>query len=578
MRISKVEIKSFRGIPEQLTIDFPIKNRKNTSLIIIGDNGSGKSSIIDAIEFCLQGHISQTGDFNDKHKPSIISLSNLIEMPKVKVTLDDGTTFERKVIEDEEQGYLTNQKSPHISFAISPFVLRRNDILRFIDAPDAEKTLVFANYLRRNDAEEWIETPKDELKKLQDERLASKEKRDILLTKLASTLKINVEDIPLDTKSFKLFEKEHIYKGLDKKQIANSNLVVKLNEKAISLTERINEEILNHRRIKKIVTEYSLSNKVDKFPRHLLPQLNEFLLEIGNKLTHSFLEISPLNFIENFSVVYDKKNILALKIIIHLKNNKNCTPSQILSEANLDLLALLFYISFVQESAERGQAKIFILDDVLQSIDATIRVSFINYILKYFNDWQFVITAHDRLWHRQLCDLMNQNGHIYTNIHITKWSFNEGSKLNYSIQDPCSFLTKLMDEGEVVAICSQAGILLEEVCDKISVNLSTSIHRRKDDKYTIGDLWPSISKLLNKTTINSKIENVNKWLHLRNIIGAHYNEWATSLSLDEAKQFGQSILDLINSLKCDECKNWIIATPSLDFYSCKCGKIRIQKK
>lgn len=60
MRIKQLDVSSFRGIPNKLSISFPINNNRPISLIILGDNGVGKSSIVDAIEFCLQGHISQS--------------------------------------------------------------------------------------------------------------------------------------------------------------------------------------------------------------------------------------------------------------------------------------------------------------------------------------------------------------------------------------------------------------------------------------------------------------------------------------------------------------------------------------
>jgi len=147
MRIEDIDIKSFRGIPKNLSITFRLKNNKPASLVILGDNGVGKSSIVDAIEFGLQGHISQLRIFNVSTTPSIKSF-NTNTLPEVKIVLENGDIVHRKVVIDE-QGLLSNLKGPHKSFNVSPFVIRRHDILRFINSSTAEKILVFSNYFRK---------------------------------------------------------------------------------------------------------------------------------------------------------------------------------------------------------------------------------------------------------------------------------------------------------------------------------------------------------------------------------------------------------------------------------------------
>lgn len=576
MKLKKVIIRAFRGIPNDLEITFPNKGGKLSSLIILGDNGTGKSSIVDAIEFCLQGQVLQTEVLRDKNIPSLVSYFKT-EKPYVSIIFQNDEVFERQIIEDE-QGILSDIKGQHGNFSISPFVLRRRDILRFIDIADAERTLVFANYLRQRETSGWIDSPKGELKRLQDDRLQTKENRDKLVAELAKQLNVAIEEISFKRDEFNLLIKQKIYGGISRKLFEERGIKVKVNEKAVLLAEKTWMEIEKYRDLKRQVSHYSITKKITSFPKHLLPQLNNFLLRVGERLTESFLEISPLNFIERFNVEYNQKNVLALEINILLTNQRTCAPQQILSEANLDLLALLFFVAFMQESAERGQTKFLILDDVLQSVDATIRVNFISFLLKNFSDWQFLITAHDRLWHRQLIELMNLHAHVFSTVSITKWAFSEGPVIKIYNADIEANLLSNIDNGDLVAICSQAGLLLEEICDNLSVNLSTSIQRKRDDKYTIGDLWPGIAKQLKKSECKDVLESVEIWLHLRNIIGAHYNEWALSLSLEEAKQFGESIIKLLNAVKCKKCKSWLATSPAFSFYSCKCGKIRLTKK
>jgi hypothetical protein len=575
MKIKKLEINSFRGIPNQLIIDFPIKNNKPSSLIILGDNGVGKSSIVDSIEFCLQGHISQTKLSNLTNTPSVKSFYSKF-FPSINITFENLEKINRKIIPDE-QGLLSNVTKPHKLFSVSPFVIRRHDILRFINSSEAERTLVFSNYLRKENDSDWVEHPIDEIKRLQDDRLKAKKDRDILLKKLSDELKIDSQKIPFERKAFNEFVKEHIYGGLPKTQFESLGFKVKLNKKAELLAEEVYIEIENHRQIRAKVNSFSIAGSVTTFPKHLLSQLEGFLIKVSEKLTISFLEISPLEFIDKIEIVYQNESILALSLNLILKNKQKCSPNQLLSEANLDLLALLFYLAFIQESAERGQSKFIILDDVLQSVDSTIRVNFITYLLKNFSDWQFIITAHDRLWHRQLVELMNLYSHQYFNLSLASWSFENGPVIKNITFENTESLYQAIEDNNLINICSNSGLLLEEICDGLSKSLNTSLQRKKEDKYTLGDLFPGIVKLLKKTTLNKNIETIQKWLHLRNLIGAHYNEWALSLSFDEAKSFGLSVLSLHELVKCKNCSSWIINNYEFKFYACKCGKLIIQK-
>lgn len=56
MKIDSIKISNFRGIPNSLNLPL-CKNKKSCSALIYGDNGTGKSTFIDAIELLTQGTI-----------------------------------------------------------------------------------------------------------------------------------------------------------------------------------------------------------------------------------------------------------------------------------------------------------------------------------------------------------------------------------------------------------------------------------------------------------------------------------------------------------------------------------------
>jgi hypothetical protein len=152
---------------------------------------------------------------------------------------------------------------------------------------------------------------------------------------------------------------------------------------------------------------------------------------------------------------------------------------------------------------------------------------------------------------------------MFSNITIAGWSFEGGPIIKNLPLNYIDDLKLALDEKNLLNICSISGLVLEEMSDILSVNLSTSIIRRKDDRYTLGDLFPGIAKNLKKTELKPIIEEVEKW--------------ALSLSLEEAVNFGESILKFYEKLKCQNCSSWIINNPSLLFYTCKCGAITIKK-
>jgi AAA domain len=52
-RVTKITVRAFRGVPNELTIELP----DGRSLVALGDNGTGKSTIADALEFYFTGQI-----------------------------------------------------------------------------------------------------------------------------------------------------------------------------------------------------------------------------------------------------------------------------------------------------------------------------------------------------------------------------------------------------------------------------------------------------------------------------------------------------------------------------------------
>lgn len=53
-KLRKLRVRGFRGILNDAELDF---GKKCQSLIVVGNNGTGKSSLVDAVEWLLRGRV-----------------------------------------------------------------------------------------------------------------------------------------------------------------------------------------------------------------------------------------------------------------------------------------------------------------------------------------------------------------------------------------------------------------------------------------------------------------------------------------------------------------------------------------
>ena len=132
LRVNELEVCGFRGISSRLLVDFRPPGSDAASMMISGDNGTGKSSIVDALEFALQGRLLRNR--------LIRALSASSGSCWTEVRFSDGTTLRREA--NDSPGV------PHPDYGVSPFVIRRADIEEFWSMPPRLRLRAFRQYLR----------------------------------------------------------------------------------------------------------------------------------------------------------------------------------------------------------------------------------------------------------------------------------------------------------------------------------------------------------------------------------------------------------------------------------------------
>jgi len=462
-------------------LDFSNRNGDAVSTIIYGDNGTGKSSIVDAIEFNLQARIERDSKIKNSRRPSAISKCYPQSIPaKTKVELDNGCIIERGIdifVKNDKVIYKATDKESNENFSYVPVALRRNDIMTYSILSGIERQILFFKFIYQvpdndeNDSEVLLEID-PEIEDLQEECISIKRRRDELKKILGEKIGVNPHRFSInDKEAIDLCIKRSVVlqNGNPRQRTQGRKLVSQEEYDEIArISNALVEKLLEIKMIKGQITKLTDTSSVKSNKR--LKQNMEFLTEASSYLTEAFKSTSSVDYIDYIQLSFGKKTDTSLEILIKLKNGLTVTPSSIFSEANYDLLILLLYVSIIRVGANRGQAKVFILDDVLQSVDTQIRAKFVNYILSELKDWQIFITAHDRLWLNQLRYLFTNNNHEFKEFQIASWSFDQGpiimSQLAKMYDDSLEIAIK---SGNTTLMASMSGLMLEKICQNLSI-------------------------------------------------------------------------------------------------------------
>lgn len=406
--------------------------------------------------------------------------------------------------------------------------------------------------------------------RLESERAKVKEERRKVHSRLAIHMGVDATSLPFTGKDLDDFVRDKVYGGFNRKQ---RNLMQYKGKRinADRNAQALIQEMKQHsERAAKLQNEIRELNKVARTSSVERTRAIQELFGTANDwLTNAFRRVSTLrDRVTRIAVETSGHTKVTLEITAHLDSGHSVKPLRFFSEANLDLLSLLVFLSVAKAASERGQAKVLVLDDVLQSVDASIRIRVAEYILDEFSDWQLIFTVHDRLWQEQLVNMFRRASHPFMTADILRYEPNCGPVITGADWGTDEYLRLALTRGEILSVCAHAGLLLERVCQNLSWSLPISVTRRSGDKYTLGDLWPGIRKKLWKTNLRETVEDVDRWLHLRNLVGAHFNEWAQALSQQEAQELGNATLTLFDGAWCRSCYRWVEQVG--DRWSCRC--------
>lgn len=160
-------------------------------------------------------------------------------------------------------------------------------------------------------------------------------------------------------------------------------------------------------------------------------------------------------------------------------------PVGVLSEAYLDLLALLIILEVHVECVARGQHPLLVLDDVFQSVDAPLRQRALRQISGRLEGWQVVMTVHDRMWlelaHHVLAEQDMGKAKV---LELRHGGHGRTATITLAGTGPVRDVRFVLDNGgSAVLLAAAAGRALEALLDQLSVNLKCKVVRQHPERY-----------------------------------------------------------------------------------------------
>lgn len=163
-KLKDIEIRGCRGI-----VDGPGLRFSARGVLMFGENGTGKSSYVDALEYAITTEcksLSKVQGISWKRHGTHIKSSSA---PHIAVTFTKGTS--EAVISLDAEG----EPSPHDDLSdfvkeakVRPFILRRSQMLKFIFAQPNERYDAIAGFLSLNDFNQLEEKLKGDHRKAQE--------------------------------------------------------------------------------------------------------------------------------------------------------------------------------------------------------------------------------------------------------------------------------------------------------------------------------------------------------------------------------------------------------------------------
>jgi energy-coupling factor transporter ATP-binding protein EcfA2 len=294
--------------------------------------------------------------------------------------------------------------------------------------------------------------------------------------------------------------------------------------------------------------------------------LDGLLQSIAQEVGRLYEKIHPGEGLNKISLKLDPQKKGSLDLSADFLSQQNQPPHAYFSESHLDSLGLCIFLALA--GRQSPESTVLVMDDVLGSIDEPHVDRLIEMLYDESDRFKHtIVTTHYRPWKEKFRWGWLRNSQVEL-IELKNWNPHDGINLGSLSQAPLIELRNHLSQNPISeqAICASAGVLLEAVCDYLTLLYECAVPRRKG-KFTLGDLLPNINGKLKDALkvevkqvdggyktfqLSDKLYQLQQMAQLRNIFGCHYNDLSQHLNGSEALQFGTMVHDLATIIICDE--------------------------
>jgi DNA repair exonuclease SbcCD ATPase subunit len=254
------------------------------------------------------------------------------------------------------------------------------------------------------------------------------------------------------------------------------------------------------------------------------------------------------------------------------------------SEGHVDSLGLCLFLAIRRlQSLQKPELSLLILDDVMHSVDARHRLDTANLIIEEFSDHQIIITTHDPFWFEYLKMITKKSKNMFGYKRIAEWTLQDGPIFGDHFSNYEWLASSSARSAKPSDRVGKAGLLLEEMLQNLCNNLAISVTFKIRGDYTVEPLWSGFYSTAKKhigfiASADNILQQIEDLKSLRNWAGAHWNQWAQTLTSSEADRFVDSVISLRSIVYCEECNQFISRISGLDsVWSCKSEHKRYNK-